>query len=157
VADPLRLDNQLCFALYAASRAMTGAYQPLLDQLGITYPQYLVLLTLWEEDGARVSRIGERLYLDSATLTPLLKRLEARGLVERRRSSADERVVEVFLTGEGKKLRRRAEEVPRAAFRRSGLSAAELARLRGALVELAARLRGDDRDPEAARQEREGR
>jgi DNA-binding MarR family transcriptional regulator len=142
VTAALRLDNQLCFALYAASRAMTGAYQPLLDELGVTYPQYLVLLTLWEEDGARVSRIGERLYLDSATLTPLLKRLEARGLVERRRSAADERVVEVFLTGDGKRLRRRAEAVPRTAFRRSGLSAVELARLRGALQGLTRALHG---------------
>src|SRR6266545_5770080 len=121
---------------------MTAAYQPLLEELGITYPQYLVLLTLWEEDGARVSRIGERLYLDSGTLTPLLKRLEGRGLVERRRSTADERVVEVFLTGEGKRLRRRAEAVPRIAFRRTGLSAAELARLRGALRDLTRALHG---------------
>ena len=100
--DPLRLDQQLCFALYAASRAMTAAYQPLLDDLQITYPQYLVLLCLWEEDGLRVSRIGERLYLDSATLTPLLKRLEARGLVERRRSTADERVESTIVSiGDG--------------------------------------------------------
>ncbi len=144
MADALRLDNQLCFALHAASRAMTAAYQPLLEELGITYPQYLVLLTLWEEDGARVSRIGERLYLDSGTLTPLLKRLEGRGLVERRRSTADERVVEVFLTGEGKRLRRRAEAVPRIAFRRTGLSAAELARLRGALRDLTRALHGPE-------------
>ena len=144
MADALRLDNQLCFALHAASRAMTAAYQPLLEELGITYPQYLVLLTLWEEDGARVSRIGERLYLDSGTLTPLLKRLEGRGLVERRRSTADERVVEVFLTGEGKRLRRRAEAVPRIAFRRTGLSAAELACLRGALRDLTRALHGPE-------------
>jgi MarR family transcriptional regulator, organic hydroperoxide resistance regulator len=136
MADPLRLDNQLCFALHAASRAMTRAYQPLLDELGITYPQYLVLLTLWEEDGGRVSRIGERLYLDSATLTPLLKRLEARGLIDRRRSAVDERVVEVFLTAEGKRLRRRAEAVPRAAFGKTGLSTVELGRLRAALQDL---------------------
>ncbi|MFY0578782.1 MarR family winged helix-turn-helix transcriptional regulator [Cystobacter fuscus] len=102
MTDVLRLDDQLCFALHAASRAMTGAYQPLLEELGVTYPQYLVLMALWEEDGARVSRLGERLYLDSATLTPLLKRLESRGLVERRRSQVDERVVEVFLTPEGR-------------------------------------------------------
>ena len=136
MADPLRLDNQLCFAMHAASRAMTRAYQPLLDELGITYPQYLVLLILWEEDGARVSRIGERLYLDSATLTPLLKRLEARGLIDRRRSAVDERVVEVHLTADGKRLRRRAECVPRAAFGKTGLATAELARLRTALHDL---------------------
>jgi DNA-binding MarR family transcriptional regulator len=134
--DPLRLDQQLCFALYAASRAMTAAYQPLLDDLEITYPQYLVLLTLWEEDGLRVSRIGERLYLDSATLTPLLKRLETRGLVERRRSTADERVVEVWLTTEGKRLKRRATEIPKAAFCKANMSMGELARLRETLQHL---------------------
>jgi len=134
--DPLRLDQQLCFALYAASRAMTAAYQPLLEELDITYPQYLVLLTLWEQDGLRVSRIGERLYLDSATLTPLLKRLESRGLVERRRSSEDERVVEVFLTTDGKRMKRRALEVPKTAWSRSHLTLAELARLRETLQAL---------------------
>ena len=134
--DPLRLDQQLCFALYAASRAMTAAYQPLLEELDITYPQYLVLLTLWEQDGLRVSRIGERLYLDSATLTPLLKRLESRGLVERRRSSEDERVVEVFLTTDGKRMKRRALEVPKTAWSRSHLTLAELSRLRETLQAL---------------------
>src|SRR5262245_15468905 len=101
-----KLDEHLCFALYNASRAMTGAYTEYLEALGITYSQYLVLLALWEEDGERVSRVGERLFLDSATLTPLLKRLEARGLVERRRSKKDERVVELFLTAAGKRLER---------------------------------------------------
>lgn len=139
--DRLRLEDQLCFALYAASRAMTAAYGPLLEGLGLTYPQYLVLLVLWERDGERVSRIGERLQLDSATLTPLLKRLEARGLVARRRSAADERVVEVFLTAEGKRLRRRAAEVPPRAFARSGLTGPELARLRATLQDLTRRLR----------------
>lgn len=141
MTDVLRLDDQLCFALYAASRAMTGAYQPLLEELGITYPQYLVLLTLWEEDGARVSRIGERLHLDSATLTPLLKRLEARGLVERRRSSEDERVVEVFLTAEGKRLRQKAQEIPLALLCKMKLPLADLARLRTTLQELTRTLR----------------
>jgi len=134
--DSLRLDHQLCFALYAASRAMTAAYQPLLEELDITYPQYLVLLTLWEQNGLRVSRIGERLYLDSATLTPLLKRLEARGLVERRRSDEDERVVEIFLTVEGTRLKRRAVEVAKAAFCKVNLSVAELVRLREQLHQL---------------------
>ena len=94
MSETLRLDDQLCFAIHAASRAMVAAYQPLLQALGVTYPQYLVLLILWEEDGARVSRIGQRLFLDSATLTPLLKRLEKRALVERQRSVEDERVVQ---------------------------------------------------------------
>jgi MarR family transcriptional regulator, organic hydroperoxide resistance regulator len=134
--DHLRLDDQLCFALHAAARATTAAYQPLLAELEITYPQYLVMLALWEEDGARVSRLGERLYLDSATLTPLLKRLEARGLVSRQRSTADERVVEVFLTAEGKRLKKRAAEVPKALLCKTNLSLTELARLRTILQEL---------------------
>lgn len=140
-ADHLRLDDQLCFALYAASRAMTAVYTPLLDELGVTYPQYLALLLLWERDGARVSQLGERLQLDSATLTPLLKRLEARRLVERRRSTADERVVEVFLTADGKKLRRRAAEIPLRVFAKSGLTVAELGALRATLQALTRRLR----------------
>jgi DNA-binding MarR family transcriptional regulator len=138
--DPLKLDNQLCFALYAASRAVTSAYQPLLAALELTYPQYLVLMVLWEEDGASVSRIGERLYLDSATLTPLLKRLSARGLLERRRSQRDERVVEAHLTPEGKRMKRRAAEVPAHLFAKSQLSARELAALRGNLQRLTSTL-----------------
>jgi DNA-binding MarR family transcriptional regulator len=141
--DHLRLEDQLCFALYAASRAMTAVYTPLLDALGVTYPQYLVLLVLWDHDGERVSRIGERLELDSATLTPLLKRLEARGLVERRRSAADERVVEVFLTTEGKRLRKRATAVPPCVFEKSGLTARELVELRATLQDLTRRLRAE--------------
>ncbi|OJH38198.1 MarR family winged helix-turn-helix transcriptional regulator [Cystobacter ferrugineus] len=136
MTDVLRLDDQLCFALHAASRAMTGAYQPLLEELGITYPQYLVLMALWEEDGARVSRIGERLYLDSATLTPLLKRLESRGLVERRRSRVDERVVEIFLTPEGKRIEQRALELFPQLVCKTRLSLGEMVRLREALRKL---------------------
>ena len=136
MADVLRLDDQLCFALHAASRAMTGAYQPLLEQLGVTYPQYLVLMALWEEEGARVSRLGERLHLDSATLTPLLKRLEARALVERRRSQVDERVVEVFLTAEGRALEQRALALFPGLMCKTRLSLEELARLRDTLREL---------------------
>ena len=138
----LRLEDQLCFGLYAASRAMTQAYAPLLDALGLTYPQYLVMLVLWERDGARVSEIGDELHLDSATLTPLIKRLETRKFVERRRSTADERVVEVHLTASGKKLKTRAAEVPREMFRKSGLSGPDLAKLRFTLHALTAKLRG---------------
>lgn len=137
----LRLDDQLCFALYAASRAMTAAYAPLLDELDLTYPQYLVMLVLWEHDGDRVSKIGERLYLDSATLTPLLKRLEARELIERRRSSEDERVVEVFLTPAGKRLQRKAADIPRCMLEKSALSIAELGKLRAQVQALTERLR----------------
>lgn len=147
MADLLHLEDQLCFALYAASRAMTSVYAPMLEELGLTYPQYLVLLVLWDHDGERVSGIGDRLQLDSATLTPLLKRLEGHGLVERRRSTTDERVVEVFLTAAGKRLKRRAADVPRCVFEQAGLSLAELAKLRTTLQALTGRLRADPADP----------
>jgi len=108
----LLLDNQLCFALYSASLAMTKLYKPLLEALGLTYPQYLVLLVLWEQDGLTVSSLGERLHLDSGTLTPLLKRMEQADLLQRQRSTEDERKVEVFLTTAGKKLKTKAGSVP---------------------------------------------
>lgn len=111
--DLLRLDRQLCFALHAASRAVTQAYQPLLAPLGLTYPQYLVLLVLWEEDGLLVKAIGERLDLDSGTLTPLLKRLEAAGRVVRERQRDDLRQVRIRLTQEGRELEIRAAAIPR--------------------------------------------
>jgi len=139
----LALDDQLCFALYAASRAVTGVYQPQLEALGLTYPQYLVLLVLWERDGARVSGIGERLHLDSATLTPLLKRLETRGLVERRRSQVDERVVEIFLTARAKRLKARAAAVPKRLAQQARVPLAELQRLRDSLQTLTQVLTSD--------------
>jgi len=108
----LKLDNQLCFAIYSASLAMTKLYKPLLDKLGLTYPQYLVMLALWEEDGPMVSALGERLSLDSGTLTPLLKRLEAAGFVSRVRDVADERRVHIMLTPKGRRLKTRALDVP---------------------------------------------
>lgn len=108
----LRLDQQLCFPLYAASNLMTRLYRPLLDELGLTYPQYLAMLVLWEASPSTVSALGERLLLDSGTLTPLLKRLESAGLVCRTRDAADERRVLVSLTAEGLALRSRAEGVP---------------------------------------------
>jgi DNA-binding MarR family transcriptional regulator len=141
MSEHLHLDNQLCFALYAASRAMTAAYAPLLDELELTYPQYLVMLVLWERDGERVSSIGERLHLDSATLTPLLKRLEARKLLERRRSRDDERVVEVYLTAAGKRLERKASDVPACMLEKVKLSVAELGKLRAQVQALTQRLR----------------
>jgi DNA-binding MarR family transcriptional regulator len=134
--DNLRLDRQICFLFYGISRAVTQLYQPLLEPLGLTYPQYLVMLVLWEEDGASVGRVCERLYLDSGTLTPLLKRLEAAGLVRRERSTADERVVHVHLTSAGKRLKRSALGVPEALVCRVGLPPAELVRLRGELGRL---------------------
>ena len=132
----LKLDNQVCFLLYGASRAVTQMYQPLLEPLGITYPQYLVMLVLWEEDGASVRTLCERLYLDSGTLTPLLTRLESAGLVRRARSEADARVVDIHLTAAGKKLKREARAIPEALLCRLGLPLAELARVRGELKRL---------------------
>src|SRR3954471_16564811 len=105
MADELRLDDHLCFALYAASRGFTRAYAPLLEPLGLTYPQYLVMVALWERDARPVHELGTCLDLDSGTLTPLLKRLEAAGLVERHRDRADERVVKIYLTADGRALR----------------------------------------------------
>src|SRR5436190_22787125 len=103
--QPLLLGNQLCFAIYSTAHAFNRVYKPLLDALGLTYPQYLVMLILWEREGPSVSEIGERLHLDSGTLTPLLKRLEAAGLVRRARDPADERQVRIALTLKGRALR----------------------------------------------------
>jgi DNA-binding MarR family transcriptional regulator len=124
-----QLDHQLCFALYSASLAMTKLYKPLLDPLGVTYPQYLAMLALWQEDGLTVSQLGERLMLDSGTLTPLLKRLEAAGLVQRLRDSADERRVRLQLTAAGRALKARARTVPEAIACASGCQLDELAAL----------------------------
>ena len=108
----LLLDNQLCFAVYSASLAMTRLYKPMLDNLKLTYPQYLVMLALWEQDGPTVSELGERLSLDSGTLTPLLKRLEANGYLTRLRDAADERRVRITLSSVGRRLKVRAADVP---------------------------------------------
>jgi DNA-binding MarR family transcriptional regulator len=132
----LRLDNQVCFPLYAAARAIMQAYQPLLAKLGLTYPQYLVMMVLWEEDGLSVKAVGERLYLDSGTLTPLLKRLEEGGFLRRTRADHDERVVELFLTAEGKRLKKRAEEIPQEVICRIGVPLEKVLRLRDDVKEL---------------------
>ena len=108
----LLLDNQLCFALYSTSLAMTKLYKPLLEALGLTYPQYLVMLVLWEQDDVTVSSLGERLFLDSGTLTPLLKRMETADLLGRTRSKEDERRVHISLTATGRKLKTQAAKVP---------------------------------------------
>lgn len=110
--DPLSLDNQLCFPLYVASKEITRRYKPFLDPLGLTYTQYVTMMALWEKDEVTVKELGARLFLDSATLTPLLKRLETRGYVSRRRSSTDERSVIISLTQEGRDLRQKALSVP---------------------------------------------
>lgn len=128
-ADWLKLDHQLCFALYSTSLAMTKFYKPLLDPLGLTYPQYLVMLVLWEGDGITVSQLGERVALDSGTLTPLLKRLEASDLVRRVRDTADERRVLLQLTPTGRALKSRAMAVPESMACASGCALDELAAL----------------------------
>lgn len=137
----LRLADQLCFSLYAASRAMTATYGPLLAPLGLTYPQYLVMLVLWETDGVAVKSIGEALALDSGTLTPLLKRLESQGLVRRERSTTDERVVVVFLTADGKKLKARARAIPEKLLACTGARADDIAKLRDELHALSETIR----------------
>ena len=122
----LQLDHQLCFALYSASLAMTKIYKPLLDELGLTYPQYLVMLVLWESDGHTVSELGQRLSLDSGTLTPLLKRLEAAGQIARIRAVEDERRVHITLTPSGRKLKARAQKIPGCVLEASQCSLTEL-------------------------------
>lgn len=139
-ADWLALDAQLCFALYASSLAMTKLYKPLLAPLGLTYPQYLVLLVLWEADAQAVGTIGERLGLDSGTLTPLLKRLEAQGLVRRERDAEDERRVRIHLTDPGRTLRTRAAEVPRQILCATSCTLDEVAALTQRLHALRAQL-----------------
>ena len=129
----LRLEDQLCFALYSASRAVSSAYRPLLDELNLTYPQYLVLLVLWEDEACSIGQLGDRLHLDSGTLSPLIKRLEAAGLVRRQRSNADERRVDVTLTADGRALEDRAACIPERLLGSTDADPAQLAALRDAL------------------------
>jgi DNA-binding MarR family transcriptional regulator len=130
----LDLDQQFCFAVYSAAHALNRAYKPLLDALGVTYPQYLVLLTLWAEDGQSVGGIGERLMLESSTLTPLLKRLEAAGLIRRERNPEDERQVQIRLTPKGRRLHDKAQAVPPAILQATQCDAETLGRLRDRLL-----------------------
>ena len=111
--EAMKLSNQLCFPLYAAARNVTALYTPWLKPLGLTYTQYIVFLVLWEKDGVSVSEIGERLLLDNGTLSPLLKKMEQAGYIERRRSSADDRVVMITLTEQGRALQEKAKDIPR--------------------------------------------
>ncbi|MFD3538965.1 MarR family winged helix-turn-helix transcriptional regulator [Streptomyces sp. NPDC058662] len=138
--DFLRLDGQICFALNAASRAFGGLYRVVLKDLGLTYPQYLVMLVLWEHGELPVKQIGQHLRLDSGTLSPLLKRLEAAGLIRRERSTEDERSVHAHLTGEGAALRARAAAVPRRIATATGFDLAEIHDLQDRLSRLTAAL-----------------
>ncbi|MFD4604858.1 MarR family winged helix-turn-helix transcriptional regulator [Streptomyces sp. NPDC058464] len=135
-AQWLHLDRQICFSLHAASRAFNGVYRVILKDLGLTYPQYLVMLVLWEQGDLPVKKLGEHLRLDSGTLSPLLKRLESAGLVHRERSTRDERSVEVRLTEEGAALRERALEVPRRIVSATGFDVDEIRDLKARLDQL---------------------
>ncbi|ADI30188.1 transcriptional regulator, MarR family [Methylotenera versatilis 301] len=132
----LSLDQQLCFALYSASLSMTKVYKPLLAQFKLTYPQYLVLLVLWEQDALTVNTLGQRLFLDSGTLTPLLKRLEKVGFISKQRALDDERRVIVTLTSAGKKLRDQALQVPIQVSCNTGCSLPEMRALHHQLIKL---------------------
>lgn len=137
----MSLDAQLCYALYAASRAMTSCYRPLLEAIGLTYPQYLVMLVLWEDEAVSVGQLGRRLQLESGTLSPLLKRLESVGLISRRRRLDDERSVQVDLTAVGWALREQALSVPPLVIEATGTPLHELLELRDLLQVMTARLR----------------
>jgi DNA-binding MarR family transcriptional regulator len=128
--EMLTLDNQFCFALYSASLAMTKTYKPFLEKLGLTYPQYLVMLVLWQQDDVLVKSIGEKLFLDSGTLTPLLKRLETSSLIVRARDEADERQVRITLTREGRALKKKAQDIPYLVLCASGQPQESLQNLR---------------------------
>jgi MarR family transcriptional regulator, organic hydroperoxide resistance regulator len=148
--SPFVLDGQLCFALHSTSRAMAGRYRPRLAGIGLTYPQYLVMLALWEQQPLSLSDLGDRLFLDSGTLSPLVKRLEAQGLVLRTRRAADERVVDVELTPAGQRLRVPAQEVQAEVEHATGLAPRDLGRLRDQLTGLAATLRAEEARPSSA-------
>jgi DNA-binding MarR family transcriptional regulator len=137
---PLRLDTQICFAVYSTAHAFNRVYKPLLNQLGLTYPQYLVMLVLWERDGVPVKDIGVRLYLDSGTLTPLLKRLETAQLIKRTRGTEDERQVLIALTPQGRALREKARAVPQSILAASACSLSELSVMKNEIVALRDRL-----------------
>ncbi|SDX95719.1 MarR family winged helix-turn-helix transcriptional regulator [Paenibacillus sp. CF384] len=132
----LELDNQLCFALYACAREVTKLYRPYLDELGITYTQYVTLLALWEKDGVPVKELGTRLYLDSGTLTPLLKKLEGMTLIHRERDPEDERSVIVRLTEQGRELKTKAVTIPERVFCRTNMPGEEITQLREQLRKL---------------------
>ena len=134
--DLLKLDRQVCFALAVASRTVIGLYRPLLEPMGLTHPQYLVMLALWEESPLRVADLAQRLSLEPATLSPLLKRLEAGGMVVRGRDPKDERALAVSLTPRGADARRQAERVPAAIMERLGMDVGELSDLRDTLTRL---------------------
>ena len=140
--DPLLLENQICFKIYTAEREITKLYRSLLEEIGVTYPQYLALLVLWEEQTISVKELGRKLFLDSGTLTPMLKRMEANGLVERTRSKEDERSVVISLTERGRDLKEKAECVPTRLLERLEMDVEELNQLDQTLTTILNRLQG---------------
>ncbi|MBB6730464.1 MarR family winged helix-turn-helix transcriptional regulator [Cohnella zeiphila] len=142
--DLLKLDNQICFAVYACAREITKLYHPLLQPLGLTYTQYIALLALWEKDGVTVKELGRRLYLDSGTLTPLLKKLETSGYLTRTRDPEDERNVRIELTPQGRSLKRQACAIPEKLFVQAGVTAEEAANVHGQMMELLRRIHRQD-------------
>ncbi|CRM42627.1 DNA-binding MarR family transcriptional regulator [Pseudomonas sp. W3I7] len=140
--ENLMLDNQLCFALHSTSLLMTKVYKPLLQALGLTYPQYLAMMVLWEEDGLTVGEISHRLLTDPGSLTPLLKRLEAEGLLSRTRKREDERVVVVELTEAGRALQEKAMGIPQCILGASGMQLEQLRKLQADLIALRSHLQG---------------
>ncbi|MCJ0976952.1 MarR family winged helix-turn-helix transcriptional regulator [Rhodococcus sp. ARC_M12] len=144
MTNELALDRQVCFALYSASRATTAVYRPMLEELGVTYPQYLVLLVLWEKDGRGVKDICAELDLDTGTLSPMLKRLEGLGFIERRRLSTDERRVEIHLTETGSAMRAKALDIPRKLAEKTGMNVDDLVKLKESLDALTSALHHTD-------------
>ncbi|HYW55791.1 MAG TPA: MarR family transcriptional regulator [Polaromonas sp.] len=140
IKDPLRLDEQLCFVLYSTSLAMTKVYKPLLEEIGLTYPQYLVMLVLWEREGITVKALADALYQESGSLTPVLKRMEADGLLLRLRVAGDDRSLALTLTPEGRKLKLKAVKVNKAIETACGMASANLVHLRETVRALHARL-----------------
>ncbi|AZA82940.1 MarR family transcriptional regulator [Chryseobacterium lactis] len=135
-----KLENQICFPLYVIAKEITGLYRPFLDELDITYPQYLVMMVLWQGDGLTVSHIGEKLFLDSGTLTPLLKRLESKGFIVRKRKKEDERVVEVFLAEAGKQLQKKACEIPGKIQKKIDIQPEELLQLKDIVLKILSKI-----------------
>src|SRR6201747_2769609 len=138
--DPLLLGNQICFAVYSTAHAFNRVYKPLLDKLDLTYPQYLVMMVLWEQDGVPVKDIGAKLFLDSGTLTPLLKRMQAADLIKRTRNTTDERQVLIALTPKGQALKEKARAVPEGILASSACSLGELSAIKNEIVALRDRL-----------------
>jgi DNA-binding MarR family transcriptional regulator len=154
--EMMKLENQVCFALYSFAREVTKLYHPLLKDIGLTYTQYITMLALWEKDRVSVKELGSRLYLDSGTLTPLLKKLEKMGLITRARDKMDERSVVIALTGQGAAMQERAKEIPVQLYCRTGISIEEADGLRRQLTEAMSRLQGSMAAAEAGGVSTEG-